>query len=70
MFKITDEEDNLVATLSTGQTRKDRERIVHKGVPRGMSGASIYRSDLDPFLAERACEAGAELRPPRSSRVS
>ena len=62
LFKITDEEDSLVATLSTGKTEKDKDRIVYKGVPRGMSGASLYRSDLDPFLAGLACEAGAELR--------
>ena len=62
VFKITDEEDNLVTTLSTGFTRKDNERIVHKGVPRGMSGTAVYRSCLDPFLAELACKAGAELR--------
>ena len=62
VFKITDEDDHLTATVSTGFTRKDHERIVHKGVPRGVSGTSVYRSDLDPLLAELACEAGAELR--------
>ena len=62
VFKITDEEDDLVATISTGKTKRDKERILYKGVPRGMSGASVYRSDLDPLLAERACEAGAEMR--------
>ncbi len=62
LFKITDEDDNLVSTMSTSKTRRDHERIVYKGEPRGMSGTSIYRSDLDPLLAEMACEAGAELR--------
>lgn len=62
IFKITDEDDNLVSTLSTSKTRRDHERIVYKGEPRGMSGTSIYRSDLDPLLSELACEAGAELR--------
>ncbi|MEW6440637.1 MAG: NAD(P)/FAD-dependent oxidoreductase [bacterium] len=62
IFKITDEADHLVATLSTGKTRRDRERFFCEGVPRGMSGTSVYRSDLDPLLAELACKAGAELR--------
>ena len=62
LFKITDEDDNLVATMSTSKTKRDHQRIVHQGEPRGMSGTSIYRSDLDPLLAEAACEAGAELR--------
>jgi len=65
VFKITDEEDNLVATLSTGRTRRDADRIVHKGESRGMSGAAVYRCDLDPFLAGLACGAGAELRSSR-----
>ncbi len=30
--------------------------------PHGMDGISIYRKDLDPFLAELAVRAGAELR--------
>jgi len=62
LFKITDEDDNLVSSLSTSKTRRDHERILYKGEPRGMSGTSIYRSDLDPLLADLACKAGAELR--------
>ena len=30
--------------------------------PHGMDGISIYRRDLDPFLADLAVKAGAELR--------
>jgi flavin-dependent dehydrogenase len=62
VFKITDERDKVVTTISTGRTKRDEERIVYKGEPRGMSGTSVYRSDLDPFLSELACKAGAELR--------
>ncbi|MBU0994936.1 MAG: NAD(P)/FAD-dependent oxidoreductase [Proteobacteria bacterium] len=62
IFKIVDEDDNLVTTISTTKTKKDAERIMYKGIPRAMSGTSIYRCDLDPLLADLACEAGAELR--------
>ncbi len=61
-FKITDEDDRLVTTVSTARTKKDEERIVYKGRNRAMSGTSIYRCDLDPLLADLACKAGAELR--------
>lgn len=61
-FKITDENDNLVTTISTAKTRMDDERILHNNEGYGMTGASIYRSDLDPLLANLACHAGAELR--------
>ncbi len=61
-FKITDEDDELITTISTANTKKDRERIIHRGEPRAMSGTSIYRSDLDPLLANMACDAGAEMR--------
>ncbi len=60
-FKITDEQDRLVTTISTTRTEQDDKRIVYKGQPRAMSGTSVYRSDLDPLLAQMACEAGAEL---------
>ena len=62
VFKITDEDDRLVTTISTARTRRDEERIMYKGKPRALSGTSIYRCDLDPLLADLACEAGAELR--------
>lgn len=61
-FKITDEEDRLVTTISTARTKMDEKRIMFKGKPRAMSGTSIYRCDLDPLLGDLACEAGAELR--------
>lgn len=61
-FKITDEDDNLITTVSTARTKKDDARIVYQGERYGMTGASIYRSDLDPLLANNAIEAGAELR--------
>lgn len=62
IFKITDEDDNVVTTISTTKTKKDSERITYKGIPRAMSGTSVYRCDLDPLLADLAVEAGAELR--------
>jgi electron transfer flavoprotein-quinone oxidoreductase len=61
-FKITDEDDNLITTISTAKTKQDDNRILHAGQGYGMTGASIYRSDLDPLLANLACDAGAELR--------
>lgn len=61
-FKITDEDDRLVTTVSTARTKRDEERIVYRGKNRAMSGTSIYRCDLDPLLADLACRAGAELR--------
>ncbi len=61
-FKITDEDDRLITTISTARTKADEKRIVYKGQDRAMCGTSIYRSDLDPFLADLACRAGAELR--------
>ncbi len=61
-FKITDEDDDLITTISTANTKKDAGRIMHRGEPRAMSGTSIYRSDLDPLLANMACQAGAEMR--------
>ena len=61
-FKITGEDDKLITTISTANTPNDSDRIMHRGEPRAMSGTSIYRSDLDPLLANIACDAGAELR--------
>jgi len=61
-FKITDEEDRLVTTISTSLTPADEKRIMYKGKARAMSGSSVYRCDLDPLLADLAIEAGAELR--------
>ncbi len=61
-FKIIDENDDLVTTIHTARTPQDENRISYKGKPRGMTGASIYRSDLDPMLADLAVQAGAELR--------
>ncbi len=61
-FKVIDEDNRLVTSISTARTKQDEERIVYKGQNRAMSGTSIYRCDLDPLLAEMACNAGAELR--------
>jgi len=61
-FKVTDEEDRLITSLGTGWTKQDDSRIMYKGVGHGMTGCSVYRCDLDPLLANMACEAGAELR--------
>ncbi len=61
-FKITDEDDRLITTISTARTKEDEKRIVYKGRNLGLTGASVYRCDLDPLLAEVACNAGAELR--------
>ncbi|MEN6475360.1 MAG: NAD(P)/FAD-dependent oxidoreductase [Syntrophaceae bacterium] len=61
-FKVTDEDDRLITSLGTGWTKLDDDRIVYKGKGRGMTGCSIYRCDLDPLLADMACDAGAELR--------
>lgn len=61
-FKITDENDNLITTISTAKTKRDDERIMYEGKGYGMTGTSIYRSDLDPLLANLALDAGAELR--------
>jgi len=61
-FKITDENDNLITTISTAKTKRDDERIMFEGKGYGMTGTSIYRSDLDPLLANLASDAGAELR--------
>ena len=61
-FKIVDENDELVTTISTAKTKMDESRIVYKGENKGMSGASVYRCHLDPLLAELACEQGAEFR--------
>ena len=61
-FKITDENDRLVTTISSTRTKKDDERITYKGRELAMTGASIYRCDLDPLFAEMAVKAGAELR--------
>jgi flavin-dependent dehydrogenase len=61
-FKITDEDDSLITTISTAKTKADDKRIMYKGKGHGMTGTSIYRCDLDPLFADLACEAGAELR--------
>ena len=61
-FKITDEDDRLITTISTANTKRDANRIIHRGEPRAMSGTSVYRSELDPLLANMACDAGAEMR--------
>ena len=61
-FKITDENDRLITSLATARTKQDDERIIYKGIGRGMTGGTVYRCDLDPLLASMACEAGAELR--------
>lgn len=61
-FKVTDEEDRLISSIGTGRTKADDNRIMYKGIGRGMTGCNVSRCDLDPYLAKLACEAGAELR--------
>ncbi|MBP7735355.1 MAG: NAD(P)/FAD-dependent oxidoreductase [Spirochaetes bacterium] len=61
-FVITDVDDRHITTIVTGRNARPEGRIMYKGKGRAWTGASIYRSDLDKFLADTACAAGAELR--------
>jgi flavin-dependent dehydrogenase len=57
VINLIDEHDRL--RYRSGTTGSD---LCANRWPHGMDGISIYRSDLDPFLANLAVEAGAELR--------
>jgi len=57
VINIVDENNRL--RLRSGTTGSD---LCARRWKKGMEGASVYRSDLDPFLAELATAAGAELR--------
>ena len=59
---VLDENDELVTKISTPRTKKDREVFTYKGEEVGQTCPTIYRSDLDPYLAKLAVDAGAELR--------
>ncbi|MBC7231533.1 MAG: FAD-dependent oxidoreductase [Actinobacteria bacterium] len=61
VIKVVDEENRL--RLVQGTTGSDRDGSRWSGsLDKGMAGASIYRADLDPLIADLAVAAGAELR--------
>jgi electron transfer flavoprotein-quinone oxidoreductase len=57
VINLLDEHDRL--RYRCGTTGSD---LCANRWPGGMDGISIYRKDLDPYLADLAVEAGAELR--------
>lgn len=57
VVNLLDENDRL--RYRSGTTGSD---LCANRWPHGMDGISIYRSDLDPYLARLATDAGAELR--------
>lgn len=57
VINLLDEHDRL--RYRCGTTGSD---LCANRWPHGMEGVSIYRKDLDPFLADLAVGAGAELR--------
>lgn len=57
VIKLVDETGRLRYTCGT--TGSD---LCANRWPHGMDGISIYRKDLDPYLADLAIKAGAELR--------
>lgn len=57
IINLVDEHDRL--RYRSGTTGSD---LCANRWPHGMDGISIYRKDLDPFLADLAVSAGAELR--------
>ncbi len=57
VINLLDENDRL--RYRCGTTGSD---LCANRWPHGMDGISIYRKDLDPYLAGLATEAGAELR--------
>ncbi|NPV59248.1 MAG: NAD(P)/FAD-dependent oxidoreductase [Actinobacteria bacterium] len=57
VINLIDEHDRL--RYRCGTTGSD---LCANRWPHGMDGISIYRKDLDPFLADLAVKAGAELR--------
>lgn len=58
-INLVDENNDLKYRSGTAGSKLDADRI--KG-GKGMTGATVYRKDLDGYLADRAVEAGAELR--------
>ena len=61
-INILDDENEVVTKYTTPHTKEDRKLYTYKGEEVGAKCAAVYRSDLDPYLAELACAAGAELR--------
>lgn len=57
VINLVDEENRLRMRSGTTGSDLDANRWEH-----GMEGASVYRSCLDPFMADLAVKAGAELR--------
>ncbi|MBU1669596.1 MAG: NAD(P)/FAD-dependent oxidoreductase [Actinobacteria bacterium] len=57
VINLVDEDNRLRMRSGTTGSDLDATRWPH-----GMEGASVYRSCLDPFLAKRATDEGAELR--------
>lgn len=57
VINIIDENNRL--RMRSGTTGSD---LCANRWRNGMEGASVYRSDLDPFIAKLAVDAGAELR--------
>jgi flavin-dependent dehydrogenase len=57
VINLVDENDRL--RYRSGTTGSD---LCANRWPHGMDGISLYRKDLDPFLADLAVQAGAELR--------
>jgi flavin-dependent dehydrogenase len=59
LMNLVDEESRLRYRSGTTGSDLCAARI---GSGKGMNGASVYRKDLDPLLADMAVNAGAELR--------
>lgn len=62
VVNVVDENDRLRYRSGTTGSDLDAARYSYDGEARGMQGASVYRRDLDTFLADMAVDAGAELR--------
>lgn len=52
-------DENARLRMRSGTTGSD---LCARRWPHGMEGCSVYRSDFDPFMADLAIDAGAELR--------
>ena len=59
---VLDENDELVTKVCTPITKEDKKVFIWKGEEVGLKAAELYRADLDPYLANMATDAGAELR--------
>ncbi len=59
LINLVDENNELKYRSGTAGSILDENRL-EKG--KGMIGATVYRKELDGYLADRAVEAGAELR--------